>query len=50
MTYEKAFQNLLKSFLSFGGSFESSNAEGGPCENPVLLSMYEGHMETGKYA
>ena len=46
MTYEKTFQNLLKSCLSFGGSLESSNVETGPCENSVRLSMYEGHMET----
>ena len=27
MTYEAVFQNLLKSYLFFGGSLESSNAE-----------------------
>ena len=49
MTYEEAFQNLLKSCLSFGGSLESSNAERGHCENPVRLYMYEDHMETVAY-
>ena len=49
MTYEEAFQNLLKSCLSFGESLESSNAERGHCENPVRLSMDEGHMETVEY-
>ena len=46
MTNEEAFQNLLKSCLSFGGSLESSNAERGHCENAVRLYMYEDHMET----
>ena len=43
--YEQAFQNLLKSCLSFGGFLE----ERGPCENPVQRSMYEGHMEIAEY-
>ena len=46
---EESFQNLLKSCLSFGGPLQSSDAERGPCENPVRLSMYEGHMETVEY-
>ena len=49
MTYEEVFQNLLKSCLSFGQSLESSNAERGPCENPVRLSVHVGHMETVEY-
>ena len=49
MTYEEAFQNLLKSCLTFGGSLRSSNAESRPCENLVWLSMYEDHMETVEY-
>ena len=32
--------------LSFGGSFESSKAESGPCKNSVLPSIYDGHIET----
>ena len=49
MTYEEAFQNLLKSCLSFRGSLKSSNEERRPCENHVRLFMYEGHMETVEY-
>ena len=48
MNYEEAFQSLSKSCLSFGGSLDSFNGERWPCENPVRLSMYEGHMETVK--
>ena len=28
---------------------ESGGGRGGTCENPVGLSMYEIHMETGEY-
>ena len=43
------WQNLLKPYVSFGGSLGSSSVEREPCENLALLSMYEGNMETVEY-